>query len=106
MELKAGYKQTEVGAIPNEWTVSDLQDACRETITYGIVQCGPHVRDGIPYVRVSDMDKRELDVDGMLRTSRAIAAAFSRSRLEQGDLVYALRGKVGEAPQGLSSVVG
>jgi type I restriction enzyme S subunit len=104
--VKAGYKQTEVGAIPNEWTVSDLQGACRETITYGIVQCGPHIRDGIPYVRVSDMDKRELDVGGMLQTSPAIAAGFSRSRLEQGDLVYALRGKLGEVRQVPVSVVG
>lgn len=45
------------------------------------------------------MDKPELDVDGMLRTSPAIAARFSRSTVQQGDLVYALRGKLGEVRQ-------
>jgi type I restriction enzyme S subunit len=29
-----GYKQTEVGVIPEEWEVADLQQVCRETITY------------------------------------------------------------------------
>jgi type I restriction enzyme, S subunit len=106
MELKPGYKQTEMGVIPEEWSVSSLQDACRETITYGIVQCGPHIGNGIPYVRVSDMDKPELDVGGMLRTSPAIAARFSRSTVQQGDLVYALRGKLGEVRQVSSSVAG
>ena len=106
MEVRPGYKLTDAGLIPDDWVVSSLQGACRETITYGIVQCGPHIRDGIPYVRVSDMDKAELDVDGMLRTSRAIAARFSRSTVQQGDLVYALRGKLGEVRQVGSGVAG
>jgi type I restriction enzyme S subunit len=42
------------------------------------------------------MDQRELDVEGMLRTSPDIASRFFRSTVEAGDLVYALRGKLGE----------
>jgi type I restriction enzyme S subunit len=42
------------------------------------------------------MDQRELDVEGMLRTSPDIASRFVRSTVEAGDLVYALRGKLGE----------
>src|SRR5262245_9245722 len=99
MEVKAGYKQTEVGVIPEEWEVSSLQDACRATISYGIVQCGPHIKNGVPYIRVSDMDAPELDVSRMLRTSPSIAARFPRSRVQEGDLVYALRGKLGEVRQ-------
>ncbi len=99
MELKPGYKQTEVGVVPEDWEVALLQDACRESITYGIVQCGPHVENGIPYIRVSDMDRAELDVDRMLRTSRSIAARFVRSTVSEGDLVYALRGRLGEVRQ-------
>ena len=96
MEVKPGYKQTDVGVIPDSWTLAELQKVCREQITYGIVQCGPHVENGVPYIRVSDMNTPELDVSGMLRTSPAIAAKFSRSRVEEGDIVYALRGKIGE----------
>lgn len=91
-----GYKRTEVGVIPEDWEVASLQDVCTETITYGIVQCGPHIENGIPYIRVSDMNSPTLDVSTMLKTSQAIATRFSRSQVEEGDVVYALRGKIGE----------
>ena len=29
MELKAGYKQTEIGVIPSEWTVRPVRDVCK-----------------------------------------------------------------------------
>jgi type I restriction enzyme, S subunit len=104
--LRAGYKQTEVGVIPEDWGVSDLQSICGEAITYGIVQCGPHVPNGVPYIRVSDMNREQLDVAGMLRTAPAIAAQFSRSRVSEGDLVYALRGKIGEVRRIDAEIVG
>lgn len=96
MELKSEYKLTEIGVIPEDWSIRDLQGVCAETITYGIVQCGPHVQNGVPYIRVSDMNSERLDVTEMLRTAPAIAAQFSRSRVSEGDIVYALRGKIGE----------
>src|SRR5206468_3975867 len=103
---RPGYKQTEVGVIPDEWKVSRLQDACHTPITYGIVQCGPHTRDGVPYIRVSDMNGPELDVSQMLRTSPTIAAKFARSTVQEGDLVYALRGKLGEVRRLRKDVAG
>ena len=95
----AGYKQTELGVIPNSWAVAELQSVCGQTITYGIVQCGPHIENGVPYIRVSDMSNRELDVSAMLRTSPALAAQFSRSTVRQGEIVYAMRGIIGEVRQ-------
>jgi type I restriction enzyme, S subunit len=95
-EIPKGYKKTEVGIIPNDWNVESLQNLCRSSITYGIVQCGPHIPNGIPYIRVSDMNSSELNVDEMLRTSPEIASSFGRSKVEEGDIVYALRGKLGE----------
>jgi type I restriction enzyme S subunit len=106
MELKPGYKRTDVGVIPADWDVKGLQAVCSENITYGIVQCGPHSENGVPYIRVSDMNTPELDVSGMLRTSHSIAASFSRSRVNEGDVVYALRGKLGEVRRIDASVAG
>ena len=106
MEMKPGYKQTEAGVIPWDWDAKPLQAVCAEKITYGIVQCGPHIEDGVPYIRVSDMNSPELDVSGMLRTSPAIASSFSRSRVNEGDVVYALRGKLGEVRRVGSTVAG
>lgn len=96
MKIPEGYKQTEVGVIPEDWYVSSLQNVCRAPITYGIVQCGPHINNGVPYIRVSDMNLRELDASSMLRTSSKISDSFKRSQVEEGDIVYALRGKLGE----------
>ncbi|NAS00347.1 restriction endonuclease subunit S [Acinetobacter haemolyticus] len=95
-DVPEGYKKTEVGVIPNDWNVESLQNLCRSSITYGIVQCGPHIPNGVPYIRVSDMNSSELNVDEMLRTSPEIASSFGRSKVEEGDIVYALRGKLGE----------
>ena len=73
-----------------------LAEWCRNLITYGIVQAGPDIPDGIPYIRVSDMtDVEELSLDGMLRTSPEIAHKYRRSMVKEGDLVIALRGPVG-----------
>ena len=106
MEVKPGYKQSEVGVIPEEWDICDLQGVCQEPITYGIVQCGPHQAGGVPYIRVSDMDGPELDPNRMLRTSPLIAEQFSRSTVKEGDLVYALRGQLGEVRQVRAEVAG
>ena len=73
-----------------------LEDLCRERITYGIVQAGPEVAGGIPYIRVSDMTANEsLEEDLLPHTSKAIAEKYKRSACEPGDLVFALRGPIG-----------
>ena len=64
-------------------------------ITYGIVQAGPDIKGGVPYIRVTDMSDDELDVNKMLRTSPEIAAKFKRSEVKEGDIVVALRGIIG-----------
>lgn len=106
VQVPKGYKQTEVGVIPEDWEVASLQDICAFKITYGIVQCGPHIENGVPYIRVSDMENRELSIESMLRTSHEIAKSFSRSRVDLNDIVYALRGKIGEVRKVNKDVVG
>lgn len=91
---------------PEDWHSLPLQSFCKEPVTYGIVQCGPHLPSGIPYIRVSDMAPRGLNVDTMLRTSNEIASRFPRSKVEEGDLVFALRGKIGEVVEVSSEVAG
>ena len=105
-EVKPGYKLTEVGMFPADWELQTLQHVCREQITYGIVQCGPHIPNGIPYIRVSDMDSTQLTTDNMLRTSKEIASKFLRSTVASGDIVYALRGKLGEVRSVPSELAG
>lgn len=73
-----------------------LEEVCRQPITYGIVQAGPEVPGGIPYVRVSDMtDSEVLEPHRLPRTSPSIADSYKRSACEPGDLIFALRGPIG-----------
>lgn len=77
------------------WTVHALARCVRVPITYGIVQAGPHVPGGVPYIRTGDMSGDRLRLEGLMRTSDAIASAYARSRVTTGDLVASLRASVG-----------
>ena len=78
--------------------VVPLQQLCSSPITYGIVQAGPDLEDGVPYVRVSEMTNRDaLDPGRMMKTSKEIHLSYARTILETGDIVVALRGVPGLA---------
>jgi type I restriction enzyme S subunit len=87
-----------LGLIPRAWKVLPLERCVKQDapITYGIVQAGPHIPNGIPYIRTGDMAGDALKIDGLLRTSPRIAANYSRSRVEFGDIVCAIRATVGK----------
>ena len=46
-----------IGKIPDHWTLKQLKHIVnpKTSITYGIVQAGPEVSSGIPYIKTSDM---------------------------------------------------
>lgn len=90
------YQDSKVGLIPKEWAVKPLADYTQHDITYGIVQAGPHVEGGIPYIRTGDMSGDELVREDMLCTSPLIAASYSRSQIRSGEIVCAIRATVGK----------
>jgi type I restriction enzyme S subunit len=90
------YKESPVGWIPGDWHVATLARLCQADITYGIVQAGPHVEDGVPYVRTGDMWGDRLVREELLCTSRDIAAAYRRSEVRAGEIVCAIRATVGK----------
>ncbi|MDR3413628.1 MAG: restriction endonuclease subunit S [Formivibrio sp.] len=98
MELKVGYKQTEVGVIPEDWNVYSLDEMTdsKRPISYGIVQTGPGIQNGIRCLRVVDIDDGRIRKDDLITTSQEISNAYKRTILKKDDLVMPLRGKVGE----------
>jgi len=90
------YKESPLGWIPKEWEVVPLENCVSSLITYGIVQAGPHIEDGIPYIRTGDMAGNRLDRSQMLCTSYRIAQAFQRSEVRTGEIVCAIRATVGK----------
>ena len=87
-----------LGGIPAHWkglrlfrlTPSD------RGIMYGIVLPGPDLQVGVPIVKGGDVSSERLRVDRLNRTSFEIEARHVRSRLRGGDLVYAIRGSIGD----------
>ncbi len=95
--LRAGYKQTEVGAIPEDWdcrTLEDLTDPARP-IGYGIVQTGKSIFNGVKCVRVVDIIAGRIDTDQLITTTPEISHSYKRTLLRESDLIIALRGKIG-----------
>ncbi len=93
-----GFKQTEIGVIPEDWNVKTLDSITggKRPISYGIVQTGPHVHDGIPCLRVLDIVNGTIKTENLIRTTQKISNAYKRTQLKENDLVIPLRGKVGE----------
>ncbi len=87
-----------LGEIPTHWQVKrlwHLTPASRQ-IMYGIVLPGPHVDGGIPIVKGGDVALGQFRLDELSRTAKAIESRHARSRLHVGDLVYAIRGSIGD----------
>lgn len=78
------------------WEPDTLENLCSAKISYGIVQAGPHVPNGMPYIKSTDLNS-ELCLDRLARTSEAIAQKYRRSEVEPGDIVFSLRGNIGVA---------
>jgi len=92
------FKQMEIGQVPEGWEVSTLEQVVDSTttITYGIVQAGPHVENGIPYIRTGDVKPTGIvAIEKLGRTSPEIASKFERSSVRSGDLVLCIRASVG-----------
>ena len=87
-----------LGEVPAHWEMKRLWHLTpsNRRIMYGIVLPGPHVEDGIPIVKGGDVSPERLRLDALSRTEKAIESRYARSRLQKGDLVYAIRGSFGD----------
>jgi type I restriction enzyme S subunit len=83
--------------LPAGWAEVTLEELCASApIVYGIIQAGPHVPDGVPYVRPTELIDGRIDVEHLLRTTSTIAAAYDRASLQEGDIVLAIVGTIGK----------
>jgi type I restriction enzyme, S subunit len=87
-----------LGEIPAHWGLKRLWHLTPpdRRIMYGIVLPGPNVEDGVPIVKGGDVSAQRLRLALLNRTTFEIESGYVRSRLRGGDLVYAIRGSIGE----------
>lgn len=98
MGVRPGFKESEVGMIPEDWVVNPLKAITQPNrpISYGIVQTGPNLPNGIRCIRVVDVADGRINEEGLITTSKQISESYRRTILQSGDLIMPLRGKVGD----------
>lgn len=77
--------------------IKQLQELIQPTrpITYGILMPGPHIPDGVSYIRVTDIQGGQVITRNVRRTTKEIDQAYKRSKLKAGELLLSIRGHVG-----------
>ncbi|MDM3381567.1 restriction endonuclease subunit S [Citrobacter sp. Cb003] len=83
--------------VPKGWNSRILSDICRKQISYGIVQTGDNLPNGIPCLRVVDLTRDVMRLEDMIRTPEETNKAYRKTILEKDEIVMALRGEIGLA---------
>jgi type I restriction enzyme S subunit len=102
---KAKYKEPEpvdtsgLPELPKGWcwaSVEEVTSAVR-TPCYGVVQPGDDSSDGVPLVRVCDLegDGESVAIEGLRRIPPEVASEYERSQLEGGELLISVVGTIG-----------
>ncbi|EIC9845276.1 restriction endonuclease subunit S [Vibrio cholerae] len=88
---KKGYKPSELGEIPEDWSVSPLKELLRENPKYGINAAAVPLEGNLPvYIRITDISE-----DGYFKPSEKVGVKSPFSgmyQLADGDIVLARTG--------------
>ena len=67
-----------------------------KSITYGVVQPGAAVEDGVPIIRVNNFLETHLELSELMKISPEVEAKYERTRLAGGEVLLTLVGSVGQ----------
>ncbi|SEQ30768.1 type I restriction enzyme, S subunit [Ectothiorhodospira magna] len=96
-ELFESYLNSVFSQRGESWARKPLETLVHDTCTlsYGIVQPGPDVTDGLPVVRPTDLREKFIRRDTLKTIDPSLAKAYSRTTLHGGDLLLCVRGTTG-----------
>jgi type I restriction enzyme S subunit len=103
MELKAGFKKTDIGDIPQDWNIEPAVNIVESNapICYGVVQVGRNVDNGVPIVAIKFV--KEISHASLHRTAPKLEKPYARSRVRAGDVLISIKGtigRIGVVPEG------
>ena len=78
-----------------DWRRKPLKALSSKSISYGIVQTGTSVENGVKCVRVVDLTKPQIDFEDLITTSEKISQSYKKTILIEGEIMIALRGNIG-----------
>jgi type I restriction enzyme S subunit len=91
------FKDSPIGRTPAAWALETLNDCVRPEapICYGILMPGRGYDNGVPVIKVKDIQGGKIVQDDLLLTDPRIDREYKRSRLQAGDLLVTIRGTTG-----------
>jgi type I restriction enzyme S subunit len=96
--MKPGYKQTEIGVIPEEWAVKTL-GSLTTLLTNGFVGTATTAYvesdDGVLYIQGYNVQENGFNFHGIKRVSKAFHVRNKKSCLQAGDLLTIQTGDIG-----------
>jgi type I restriction enzyme S subunit len=90
------------------WPEVELTDLVRrgDKINYGVVQPGFDLRDGVPIIRVADLDDLKSSLPNLKRIAAEIDASHSASKLAGDELLVACVGSIGKVAKAFPGLRG
>ena len=91
IEIQKGFKQTEVGVIPDDWDVKKIGHCLSQNPDYGINAAAVKYNEGLPvYLRITDItEDGKYSKKNIVSVDNIASASFF---LQEGDLVFARTG--------------
>ena len=97
VEMKSGYKMTEVGVIPEDWEVKELS-------SISAIKSGKRLPKGslvtssktsYPYIRVIDMNMRYLNLSNIMYVPENVQPMISKYIISKNDIYISVAGTLG-----------
>jgi len=76
------------------------------TLSYGIVQPGEELLDGLPIVRPTDLTTKVIQLNGLKRIDPKLAESYRRTQLRGGEILLCVRGTTGTISIASSELAG
>lgn len=96
VQVPKGYKQTEVGVIPEDWFVQPLEEFT-SFISYGFTNPMPTVKSGVCMVTAKDINNGKINFDSARRTTLEAYEKLltAKSRPKKDDILLTKDGTLG-----------
>ncbi|MGC2600108.1 MAG: restriction endonuclease subunit S, partial [Rhodomicrobium sp.] len=104
MELRPGYKQTEMRVIPEDWEIATIQELLDRGAVVGHLD-GNHgelyprshefKESGVPYITANDLCGRKVSFRNCKYLSKERASRFRKGVARNGDVLFAHNATVG-----------
>lgn len=92
-------------SVQNQYKLSEVVDkSC--SLSYGIVQPGDEVTDGLPVVRPVDLKSKWVGRDELKRIAKGRAEPYQRTKLFGGEVLLCVRGSTGIVSLASDEVIG